>query len=1527
MKKLQYLILVLAFSLMGYSSALHAEDTDIYVANAQNLGTPNVLFVIDTGANFSSSAAVPCTAYASGGTPSLGNTAGGIEQCALVDAISGLNDSAVNIGILVNNNNNFATDTRAATDPAYHETCQGTYGGCVVRKLAVMNAAGKASLVNFIKSWKTSGQDSATEFNVKSGGDRTANMMQEAWAYFNGKIGMSTKNYGTSILASGCQKNFIVFIGNSFNNSGGPADSGTESPYSGTYGMTATQTGSTTAQRAKISDTIVFTPKTCGADNAVANTSASNWSENWADEWARLMYQQNGGGTNQVGTQNIITYTIGVVNDSGCKPDYSALLTSMANYGGGQYFKAGTSADIKNALDTILNQVQAVNSVFSSASLPVSVNADGSYLNQIYLGMFRPDSLASPRWLGNLKQYHLIKNAAGTLVQGDANNVAAINPSTGFISPTAVSFWTKKDTTSLPDSAGGFWKKATASQGIAQSPYDSPDGEVVEKGGVSQQLRLEGLTADFTATAQTTSNPRRMYVYCPTGSSCVADLTNSANQFSTSNANISTSAFGADTVLPVTSIVRTGTTALVTTSGNHGFSSGTTVTISGATQTDYNVSQSVTVNSSTTFTITGLPDYPTSPSAGTYLVSPPGGAAVNITSMVRDTHTSGGYNSETVTVTTSAAHGFTTASNVTITGASPGNYNYSGLPATVPSSTTFTFNVALSPKATAANVYYAQLDSSSYPSQSVSLSNPTQGEIDGSTSTAHKLHVGQTVKITGSSNGSKYTGTYTITSVPSVTTFKITGLGNSVKNQGGETGSVAADTTTKQTISTLSRAASTDSATAVATGLPSNWFGASTGDTVVVNVGVVSGTNTNEDAYKKTPVTATCLNSGCTSLSYPITVTPTSSIQLLSASVGLTSATSTSLAAGQITRSGTTATVTGIPANRYTNGQTLTISATGTALDSESDYTGNWVIDCTADTTCSSFKFGPVNLTPATPATGVAITAFAAGTPPDRNTLIRWIRGQDNFGGEKGPGGTVTVRPSIHGDVLHSRPLVINYGDSRGIVVYYGANDGVFRAVNGNQTTGSIGGVPPGDELWGLVLTEHFDQYNRQRLASPALKFPTTTLSSARPKDYFVDGPTASYQRTKADGSIDKAYIFVTMRRGGRFMYALDVSDPLVPKVMWKIAETDPAFTELGQSWSRPRATLVQGGGLGTNPVLIFGAGYDPAEDSQPPAADTMGRGIYIVNAVTGALVWQANSTCSNSATCRNVPGMIYAVPSDIALVDRTGDGYTDKLYFGDMGGNIWRADIADPDSSNWTVTKLAALGCAEGTPSTTTHVCADGTAPRKFFFPPAVLLVKGEGEAGSFDAIGIPSGDREHPLKETATTSAYNANNKLFLINDLGTTRSTPVTHDLTLTDLFDATSTQYTGQKPGGFYINFATGEKGVNAPLATGGLIFFATNRPVDPSSTCAPNLGEAKAYAVSPFLGTTTTNLIVGGGLPPSPVAGLITVTTTNPDNTTTTSEEKFCIGCAAQCTSCSALENSPPPGLPGNALKRTYWYKK
>jgi Tfp pilus tip-associated adhesin PilY1 len=1563
MKRFQAFALVLVSMLLAYSANLRAEDIDVYVSNNANVGTPNVLFVIDNSADFSSNDPNMNCTFSDGTVPSMQNTAGGVEQCGLIAVLSGLRDSSVNIGIMMGNANGFATDTRATTDAAYHEVCQGTYGGCLLRKLTLMNSANKTSLMNFIKSWVTSGQNSATQINVKSSTGRTANMMQEAWAYFNGKIGMSGTNYATSILANGCQKNFIVFIGNSASASGGPADGGSESPYNGTNALTSTQVGANATQLTKITSKVTFSSSTCGVTSRTAGSSASDWSENWADEWARLMYQKDGGATGNFNTQNVVTYTIGLVDEQkNCSSDYPALLSSMATYGNGKYFKATSAADLKTAFDTILNEVQAVNSVFSAASLPVSVNAQGLYLNQIYLGMFRPDDKASPRWRGNLKQYQFAYDNSGNLVLAGADGKAAISSSgTGFLSPTAQSFWTSKNTSTLPDSVGGFFVQDTSAQGTVGSGYDLPgtisgtwfgDGEVVEKGGTAQQIRKESLTATFTGSSNTTSNPRRLYTYCPAGSSCNPDLTNSGNDFSTANSSIDTAAFGSSTAVKISTIARTGTTALVTTSGAHGFSTGNTVTISNASPSDYNVTQAVTVNSSTTFTITGLNDYPTTPSQGTYFITT-GGTPVSISSIVRSASSTSTSNTETVTVTTSAAHGFTTASNILVSGATPSNYNYTGTPASVPSSTTFTYSVAVTPTATAANSYQMVLSPSAYSAKTVTLTNASTGEIDGSTSTAHGLHVGQSVTIVGATSNSKYSGTYTIATVPTTTTFTITGAGNNVKNLSSETGTFALNTSTAVPITTLGRTGTTDTAKATATGLTSNWFGSAQGDTAIVNVTKKTGNAANETEYVLSNVTVTCQNVGCTTVTFPISVNPSSTITLNLATASLVGSKSATVAAGAITRtaatpstSSATATISGV-GSTFATGDVVTITPTGTAYSAESAYLGQWTLTCSG----SNCTFGNVTLSPSTNASGAYMQAYNANVGPDRDTVIKWVRGMDNYGDELGPcyGSTsttctVSVRPSVHGDVLHSRPLVLNYGTSTGIVVYYGSNDGVFHAVNGNQTA-SISSVPAGDELWGLVLPEHFTLLNRQRTANPELKFPTTTLATATTKDYFVDGPIGAL--TKLDStntSIATAYIYLSMRRGGRFLYGLDVSNPTTPKVLFKKTTADTGMSELGQTWSIPQTTYLERDSSFSTPVIVFGGGYDPSEDTEPPGTDTMGRGIFVLDATTGAVIWSANSTCTTSSTCLNVPGMTYAIPTDLALIDRNANGRVDKLYFGDVGGNVWRADIADSDTTKWKVTKLAALGCDTG-------ACSSGTAPRKFFYPPAVIVTK------SFDAVSIVSGDREHPLKNTATGSSYLVNDKFFMIMDQTVTvnPTSIVTSGVTLTNLSAITTSnpQWTPGTNNGFYITFQTGEKGVNAPLGLNGTVFFGTNRPADPSATCIANLGTARAWAVNPFTGASLSHVLDGGGLAPSAVAGIVTVTKS--DGSTT--EERFCIGCGVgdrpggsdgntgcndALETCSSTGGSGSGGkyfcnsflndCPSNAnisstMKRTYWYKK
>ena len=88
--------------------------------------------------------------------------------------------------------------------------------------------------------------------------------------------------------------------------------------------------------------------------------------------------------------------------------------------------------------------------------------------------MFRPDGNALPRWVGNLKQFQFVYDAAqNTLRLADSALVPAVSPTTGFIDTGATSFWT------TPSS---FWINVEAASSGRYSRSDAPDGEVVEKG-------------------------------------------------------------------------------------------------------------------------------------------------------------------------------------------------------------------------------------------------------------------------------------------------------------------------------------------------------------------------------------------------------------------------------------------------------------------------------------------------------------------------------------------------------------------------------------------------------------------------------------------------------------------------------------------------------------------------------------------------------------------------------------------------------------------------------------------------------------------------------------------------------------------------------------------------------------------------------------------------------------------------------------------------------------------------------------
>src|SRR5581483_205405 len=434
----------------------------------------------------------------------------------------------------------------------------------------------------------------------------------------------------------------------------------------------------------------------------------------------------------------------------------------------------------------------------------------------------------------------------------------------------------------------------------------------------------------------------------------------------------------------------------------------------------------------------------------------------------------------------------------------------------------------------------------------------------------------------------------------------------------------------------------------------------------------------------------------------------------------------------------------------------------------------------------------------------------------------------------------INIRPSVHGDVVHARPAVVNYGGSIGVVVFYGAGNGTFHAINGNQpgaTPANIAIFTPGQQLWAFIPQEFYTKLLRLHDNTPVIKY-FTTPSGITPtpldKDYFFDGIAGVYQNF----TTGQVFLYLTARRGGRLIYAIDVSDPTNPKFMWKHSSADTGFAELGQTWSTAKVAVVKGS---TNPVLIFGAGYDTNEDAEPPTTDAMGRGIFILDAVTGAILWRAGPGGSSNV-CTGTPcslqGMTYAVAADVTLLDVDGDGLVDRFYAADLGGNIWRVDL-EPTGGNtpssWQTHQVAALGGA-----------STDTTKRKFFFPPDAVATS------KFTALMAVTGDREHPLYAMQATSIVN---RFYMLKDTfvgkDATGMTPIvdstsdTADTQPASLFNATNTAYNGSLSG-FYVTLVNpGEKGVNAPITVGGFTFFGTNSPVKPAANaCDANLGTAR-----------------------------------------------------------------------------------
>lgn len=490
---------------------------------------------------------------------------------------------------------------------------------------------------------------------------------------------------------------------------------------------------------------------------------------------------------------------------------------------------------------------------------------------------------------------------------------------------------------------------------------------------------------------------------------------------------------------------------------------------------------------------------------------------------------------------------------------------------------------------------------------------------------------------------------------------------------------------------------------------------------------------------------------------------------------------------------------------------------------------------------------------------GLAPT-LPATTDADRAALLEWARGRDVLDAD-GDGNTAETRRQL-GAAPNAVPVVVDYG--RGDqVVFLPTRDGYLHAFN----------AATGDERWAFLPS--------RLLPLIAARFRDPDIPV---RDVGLDGSVAIHHIERDGepgiGPDDQALLLFGMGRGGSAVFALDVTDPDGPRLLWQVDDATPGFGDLGQSWSPPAVVrlVVPGPATGQVAALVAG-GYDPARDAGTPDTGTRGNAVYLVDLLSGDRLWSAGAPGAAHPHDLPLTAMRYPVIAAPRAVDLTGDGLADRFYVGDLGGQLWRFDIHSGDAGGASITAgvLASLGAAGPGPAT---LPADA---RRFSATPDVVPLVHYGRLVL--AVNLGSGDAVSP-GDTATADAF------FSIRDTMSGVRSPADYGppVTTTDLVDITADLAPRLPPDtrGWRLRLvqAPGEKVLAPSLTIRSQLYFTSFAP-EADGACGT--GSTRLYRVSvrdgrPLAptaddeGTATDewrNTVVGPGVPGlAPQAALV-----------------------------------------------------
>jgi type IV pilus assembly protein PilY1 len=302
--------------------------------------------------------------------------------------------------------------------------------------------------------------------------------------------------------------------------------------------------------------------------------------------------------------------------------------------------------------------------------------------------------------------------------------------------------------------------------------------------------------------------------------------------------------------------------------------------------------------------------------------------------------------------------------------------------------------------------------------------------------------------------------------------------------------------------------------------------------------------------------------------------------------------------------------------------------------------------------------------------------------------LVNYLRGADTYESVTNTGMPLyRERDYELGDIINSVPVYVKgpvfsyekydltYGAFKGDTniagrdptIYVAANDGMLHAFAVSDGTEKWAFVPSFvmDRMYQLASYNYGANHIFLADGSPTLADICTEL------DTSAQGTLKPCKAATKQGNVTthkwKTILVAGLNKGGCGYYALDVTDPNTPKGLWEFTNAN-----LGYSYGNPVVTRRKDGRW----VVIFSSGYNNVPNGCGATGDGNGH-VFVVDANTGELLEDIPTLLANGGDAGSV-----ASPSGLgklnAWVEDPYVNVAERIYGGDLLGNLWRIDFDD---------------------------------------------------------------------------------------------------------------------------------------------------------------------------------------------------------------------------------------------------------